>query len=430
MEGGRFMSVENLTYLEKQTEATLTIGEDGVEIIFQRAKLKLYDEHEIQLLKSVNPEFKKTFELTEDQLKIHMIPPDSYSSFKTIKKKSKQARWQFAYNIIQTVKKHSINRLKLFVSPDNMMFDNGLIPHFLHYGVRESIPPYEDDLDRLWLETKAVVATATDDKYEFTSFLLHNETISLSPNSKKIMRAENYDELLEVVNENLKKDENYENTVIHVPKNKWKLQRYVQIALIILLVPALIYSIFVAFFKIPEIEAYVHSNRSFLENEYSAVIDKLSPYDHENMPYVVQYQLASAYVVNESLTEVQRQNVTNTLTLQTDRNYFTYWVDIGRGDYQNAIDTARIIEDRDLMIYGLLKYREMVKADQSLSGEEREEQISSIQREIDEYEEEMKQEQVEQAEQEAEEELEREQEQEEEAVEDELNEENEDSENN
>ena len=139
--------------------------------------------------------------------------------------------------------------------------------------------------------------------------------------------------------------------------------------------------------------SYVESNRYFLEEEYSSVVDTLSKYNHDKMPKVVQYELATSYVVNESLTEEQRQNIQNTITLQSDRKYLLYWIDIGRGNYQDAIDHARLLEDRDLIVYGLLKLREDVKADQALSGAEREEELNKIEQEIDEYENEMEEEQ-------------------------------------
>jgi type VII secretion protein EssB len=390
------MMENDVTYLEKQIEAIMKEEEGHITLTFQRAKLKLNDEEEVHLLRAMNPEFQRTFKLTDDQLTITITRPENYMTFSAIFKKSIQAKWQLAYNITQTIRHHTVDRLKLIVSPENVLFDHGLNPHFLHYGVKESVPPYEDDVDKLWLETRAIVATIIDDKYDFNNYLSHYETLQLNEEAKKVMNSESYDELFQIIGENLKKDEAYEKTVLHVPRKKWKLQRYIQIALAIILVPAIIYTIFAAFFKIPQTEAYVASSRSFLEHEYSEVINKLSNYDHEGMPYVVQYQLASAYVVNESLTEVQRQNIQNTLTLQADRNYFNYWIDIGRGNYQEAIDTARRLEDRDLIIYGLLKQREEVKSDQGLSGEEREEELRNIQAEIDEYQSEMEQEALEQ----------------------------------
>src|SRR5699024_4922774 len=130
---------------------------------------------------------------------------------------------------------------------------------------------------------------------------------------------------------------------------------------VFLLIPSIAYSAFALFFKIPEINAYVESNRHFLQEEYSSVVDTLRKYNHEKMPNVIRDQVVTAYVVNESLKEEQRQNVRNTITLQSDRKYFLYWIDMGRGNYQEAIDTARLLEDRDLIIYGLLNLREGVK---------------------------------------------------------------------
>src|SRR5690625_7975617 len=72
-----------------------------------------------------------------------------------------------------------------------------------------------------------------------------------------------------------------------------------------------------------------------------------------------------------------------------------YWIHIGRGESQEAIDTARRLEDRDLIIYGLLKQREQIKADQSLSGSEREEELKVVEQEMQEYKDEMKQEEIE-----------------------------------
>lgn len=394
MRGGKRVSrvEKNRSYLEEELDTTITYHEEKIDFIFQRAKVKLSDELEIQMLKTMNPELQQEFKLTDDQLIITYHPPKTYSSFNDIYQKSNRAKWQFAYNIIQRIRDHSLQRLKLIISPDNILFDLGLVPHFLHYGVSESLPPYEENKERLWKETKAIIAVIADNKYDFYTYLAHYETLDLSEVSKKIMCAESYEEILSIIDENIKKDEAYEKTVIHIPEKKWKVRRYMLWLFVFLLIPSIAYSAFALFFKIPEINAYVESNRHFLQEEYSSVVDTLRKYNHEKMPRVVQYQLATAYVVNESLKEEQRQNVRNTITLQSDRKYFLYWIDMGRGNYQEAIDTARLLEDRDLIIYGLLNLREGVKTDQSLSGSEREEELAEIEREIDEYQKEMEEE--------------------------------------
>jgi len=386
------------TYIEKLTEASITYEQEQIEFVFQRTKLKLRDALEINVLKTMNPEYNKEFELTEDQLTIRFYPPPSYSLFHTIHSKSIQARWQLAHNIVQHVEHHDLHRLILIVSPQNMMFDQGLVPHFLHYGVSESLPPYQEDTTRVWLETKATVATIIDQQYDFETYLAHYETVELAKTTKSIMEATTYADLYTVIKEQIASDITYEKTVIHIPKRRWKTNRYSLLILLVLLIPAMIYTVYAAAFKIPETEAYVEGNEYFLNEEYSSVVETLEKLNHEKMPYVVQYELASAYIVNESLTEAQKENVQQSITLQSDRKYFLYWIHIGRGDSQEAIDTARLLEDRDLIIYGLLKQREQIKADQSLSGSEREEELKELEQEMQEYKDEMEQEEIEQEE--------------------------------
>lgn len=108
------------------------------------------------------------------------------------------------------------------------------------------------------------------------------------------------------------------------------------------------------------------------------------------MPRVVQYELAQSYIINEALTEDQKENVQNTITPQTDPLYYHYWIHIGRGDAKEALDISRDLEDRDLILFALLKYREVVKADDKLESEEKQQKIDEIQAEIDEYLEEQK----------------------------------------
>ena len=123
---------KNKSYLEQELDMMITYTDDMIEFTFQRAKVKLTDDLEIQMLKNMNPELSPAFELTEDQLTIGFHPPVSYSRFDDIHKKSVRSKWQLAYNIIQRIQSHSLERLKLIVSPDNILFDQGLVPHFLH----------------------------------------------------------------------------------------------------------------------------------------------------------------------------------------------------------------------------------------------------------------------------------------------------------
>ena len=117
-----------------------------------------------------------------------------------------------------------------------------------------------------------------------------------------------------------------------------------------------------------EMKPILNSHEHYLAKKYSEVVTILSPYSVKQMPYVVLYELAHSSVTNERLTEEQKENVLNNITLQTDADYLKYWIYIGRGEAEKAIDLARSMEDGELITYGLLKRREEVQARYNLSG--------------------------------------------------------------
>jgi type VII secretion protein EssB len=199
-----------------------------------------------------------------------------------------------------------------------------------------------------------------------------------------------WDELSTLIQTRIEALEKEEKAFVHIPEKKWKTGRYILWGTVIVLVPLLLFAIYTLFFSQPKQEAYVESGESFLKQKYSEVIDRLENYDPKKMPYVVQYELAKSYVTYEPLEGVARKNVENAITLQTDSQYLLYWIYIGRGMNEDAIDLARIMEDRELITYGLLNQKEQIKLDDNLSGEEKETQIKEIDTELSEYEKELK----------------------------------------
>ncbi|PLR96523.1 type VII secretion protein EssB [Bacillus sp. T33-2] len=392
------MSDTKQTYLEQQLEAVISKENNNFTFTFQKGKIKLDDAVELEMLKEIEPSIYKEISLTEDEVTLNIQPPLNYISFSQLKKKDEQSKWVFASQLVKKVKEHSLTRLHLVVCPENIVFDESLTPYFLHYGLKESIPPYEKDSERLLKETKATVTAAVDEKFTFDQYIKFHETLQLSPLAASLLAAGNEDELLHLIQQNIKQLEEKEKTLVHIPQKKWKLTRYIALGLFMLFMPAFIYALYSLFFVQPKHAAFLNSQEHFLESEYSDVVNALADYDIDDMPKIVQYQLARSYIINESLTEEQKENVENAVTLQSDPLYFRYWILTGRGNAGEALDIARSLEDRDLILFGLLKYREEIKADDELTGEEKQQKLKEIESEIEEYMEEQKAKQEEEAE--------------------------------
>ncbi|MDR7074428.1 type VII secretion protein EssB [Fictibacillus barbaricus] len=379
------MTEKKQTYLEQSIESQIHRDEDSITFAFQKEKIKLDDVIEIDLLRELDNDIQRNILLEDDELKIKITPHSRYHFYPDLKDKNERSKWMFAYQLVKKVKNHALTRLHLVVCPENLVFDQSLTPSFLHYGVKESIPPYESDHEKVWKELKATVAYTVDGKYSFQEYLKLYETIDLSPLAKEILEMENEDVLLQFIHKNLDGLDEKDKLILTIPQRKWKLTRYAAFGLLVCFIPAIIYTVYSIFFLQPRQEAFVNSNEYFLGKDYSDVVEAMSDYEVEDMPNVVQYQLASSYIINESLTEDQKENIQNTISLQSDPLYFQYWIYIGRGNAKEALDIARSLEDKDLIMFALIKYREVLKSDDELSSEEKQQKIKEVQGELDEY---------------------------------------------
>ncbi|AMM91486.1 hypothetical protein UP17_01835 [Peribacillus simplex] len=372
-------------YLEKKTEAAMVKDDNGYLFVFQRAKLSMQDPLELQLIHEADDALQKHIEVTEDEVQIRVNPPASFFVFSKAKNRNLLGRWVSSYQIVKKIRNHELTRLQLVVCPENIVFDPSLTPYFLHYGVKDSMPPCEHNHDELFQETKATISALVDGQYTFEEYLLYYKTLKLSKESKSILAAGTWDELSTVVQKRIDALEEEEKAFVHIPEKKWRMGRYTLLGTMIVLVPLMFFTIYTLFFSQPRQDAYVESGESFLKQKYSEVIDRLENYDPKNMPYVVQYELAKSYVTYEPLEGVAKKNVENAITLQTDSQYLLYWIYIGRGMNEDAIDLARIMEDRELIMYGLVNQKEQIKLDDKLSGEEKETQIKEVDTELSQY---------------------------------------------
>ncbi|USK58765.1 type VII secretion protein EssB [Peribacillus asahii] len=390
------MSEKKQSYLEKQLEAVIKKEKNTVQIIFQREKIRLDDALEMEMLKYSDPSIKKEITLTEAELKLSIETPSSFLPFTQLKKKDEKSRWIFASQLIKKVENHSLNRLHVIVCPENIVVDESLTPYFLHYGVKESLPPYEKDEERLLQELRATVAEIVDKKYSFFQYLSLYQTLELSPIAAKILAASNINELQERIREHLTVLEQRAKEEITVTKKKWNVTRYTALGLLIALVPALLFSLYTLVLAQPKQSAFINSQEAFLKNQYSEVITSLLDYEVEDMPNVVQYQLAQSYIMiskDLELKDYQKDTLQQIITLQTDPQYYNYWIQIGRGNAKEALDIAYSLEDISIIIYGLYQYKKEVKADDELKAEEKQQKLKEIQSELDEYEREWEEEQ-------------------------------------
>ena len=379
------MAEAGQSYLEEQLNVVITKENHVVTYNFQRARLKLTNTLEIKPLIEIEPSIEKKIEVTDDEVTIACNIPLTFSFFVDIQQRKEKEKWLFSYQLARKVIGHTLKRFIPVISPENIVFDKSYTPYLLHYGVRDSLILFTYDEEQILLELKATICTAIEAKHTFEEYIKYFETLKMSEDAQNIMRLKSFNELLDYLVNKIHKIEENEKSFVTVSNKKWNLQRYILIGTIVCLVPTFIYTLYTLIFMIPKQEAYVESNRAFLERNYSKVITLLENYDPESMPYVVSYQLASSYIEMEPLNGEQRQNIENALTLQADKQFYYYWIYIGRGMSDQALTIARTFDDQDLVIYALVQYEDELKKNTKLKAEEKQELLDKITVELAEY---------------------------------------------
>ncbi|WP_338778826.1 type VII secretion protein EssB [Metabacillus sp. FJAT-52054] len=377
------MAEKNPDYLEQQLECSITKDNLERSFIFQQEKIKLDDPLEIAMLEKIDSDIQRKIEMTEDELLIHIKPADSYQNFNEIHKKNRHSRWVFAHQLVEKVKSHAYPRLHLIVAPDNLVLTKGLAPAFLHYGVKESIPPYEKDEERIWHEVRAVIAAAVDEKFTFEQYIKFYDTIQVSPLVKEIFDAKTTEDLSALISRKIMLLEEKDRSLVHIPEKKWKTFRYAALGLLILLIPAIIYTAYSVFFLQPRDAAFVSSGENYQTSNYSEVINDLEKYKVESMPKVVRYQLAHSYIVTGDFVKgTQKENIRKRLNLRTDERYYEYFIRMGRGESEKAIEVARNLADRFILTVALIQYKGDLQANKEMKSEERQAKIKELDSEI------------------------------------------------
>lgn len=378
------MANRTQTYMEELLDAVVRHEDHQSSFVFQTERIGLKNEAEIAFLGSADPVIRKTIEVNEDELVITAAFPERFRRFTSIHKEDDKTRWIFAGRLAEKAGLAGVGRIQPVISPENIVFGSGMEPHFLHWGVTDSLPPVERDLGRIWLETRAAAAAAVDSSRPFEDYLKHHETLDLNPRTQAIMRAENTDELLAHIDRVIRSIDLQEQMNVRLPRKKWKLAKIFGITAAILLIPSIALAGYTFAYEKPKTEAITEAHESYMTMKYSDTVTLLSKYDVDSLPYVTLYELADSYVINERLTEEQKDNIRSNITLKTDEDYLKYWIYIGRDEGEKAVDLARAMEDPVLLAYALAVRQEEIRSEDGLSGEEKQEKIGEIDSELEE----------------------------------------------
>ena len=286
------------------------------------------------------------------------------------------------------VRKILSTRITIFLHPDNLSWDDNLMPSIIHRGIRDLVPPFEVNEAAFFQQYKCLAVAMFSKQFSFNE--LYSGSIHNARDTdfeKQIADVEDLESLITLLETNYRREKaETEKNMQMVPRRKFRLFKqlsYSMIAVAIILVIPLAYLLFN---RLPEQNHLLQANSYFLTNEYGNVISELESFEPDDLPYSAKYILAYSYIRTEKmLGPNQKEVIMKNISMKSDENYLLYWVYNGRGDFESSMNLAMYVDDPTLIIYGLVQQITAAKNDPDLSGPEREEKVQKLDQQLDEY---------------------------------------------
>lgn len=128
----------------------------------------------------------------------------------------------------------------------------------------------------------------------------------------------------------------------------------------------------------PYQRAIISAGNAYIETDYVECIDALKEIKAADLEQPQKYILANAYVRGENLSQEQKNNILSNLSMQTAPARLEYWIYLGRGDTDQAVDIAMQQSDDQLLLYAYMKTKAAVESSTDLSGAEKTEQLNDL----------------------------------------------------
>lgn len=262
---------------------------------------------------------------------------------------------------------------------ENLYYDINLIPKVLDRNYQQLSET------SLLNQYKALIAAVLAPRYTFKDYYEGGSDLYEKNKKLKYYLEENsidciMEKLLEAYNEGIKVEQKKK---VLVRKSEIIGYRIEMPILIIITIAALSLCAYLFFVEKTYDDSVIDAYEAYMTDDYFKVQNVLISTDVERLDTYSKFVLAKSYVISESLTNKQKENVLSNLSIKTEEAVLKYWIYIGRLEFDSAIEQAQRLGDQDLLMYGYIKYKAYISDNMDMNGQEKAELIKSLESQIE-----------------------------------------------
>ncbi|GIO23677.1 type VII secretion protein EssB [Oceanobacillus sp. J11TS1] len=380
---------EKLIQME-ELSLQFTIEENNWQLQLPKSQTRVKDIRQLGLITEDKDFFvPMTVEEAEDMFTFIFAVDQDMKKWEDLKRLGRNDKLRLLCNIAR-LKEYLPTRTTFFLHPDNLVFDDNLMPAIIYRGMRDLLPPYEMGEEKFLKQYKCLVIALFSKTYTFDQLYQGSlQNADETEFQRQVREMDDLSHLISLLEDSYKKEQKKtEATMQLVPAKRFRLFKGLSIGMVILSVLLIIPLAYFVFIKLPYQDKLHTSHHEYLASDYGDVISTLQGEDPEKLPFVNKYILAVSYIHVETLSDEDKKVIMRNVSLNSDENYLLYWIYNGRGNFEESVDIAKYINDPSLIMYGLIKQIEQASNDPELTGTEREEKITELEKELEDYREE------------------------------------------
>jgi type VII secretion protein EssB len=299
------------------------------------------------------------------------VPANDYAPASGLKKADIADRYIFlisAYKLSRVAESYSFS-----LAPENLAYDVTFAPKVLLRGA--PVATEESFTDRYRALLGELLGAANYEDYLKGGADLYAKDTEL----KEIALADTPEEVRDILVRKLEaKRKDTGRPRVKISKGRYRALITLLIAFVVLTLGCAGLTYKYASIDVPELNERIAISNAYASGDYPEVIDAVGEMGADNLSVEERYMAAYAGVKVSALESKQMDNILGSLKVTSDRMLLDYWVYMGLGDYEKGLDLSKRIGKSDLQIYALSVMLEDVKNDSSISGEDKEAKIKSI----------------------------------------------------